>query len=76
MPKLPRLKSKELINILTQLGFEKVRHKGTSHIILRHTDGRRTTIPFHGGNANIPIGTLRAIIRDVDISSDELVRLK
>ena len=34
----------------------------------------RTTVPVHG-NRNLKIGTLRSILRDVDISPAEFERL-
>ena len=48
MTRLPRLKGKELIRILERLGFEVVRSRG-SHFLLRHPDGRVTTVPLHSG---------------------------
>ncbi len=36
--------------------------------------GKLTTVPVHG-NRNLKIGTLRAILRDVDVSPDEFARL-
>jgi len=45
--KLPVLKPREVTQILTALGFEEVRQRG-SHKQYRHADGRCTTVPrFH-----------------------------
>jgi len=41
MPKLPTLRAIELIKILSKMGFEVLRQKG-SHIFLKHSDGRTT----------------------------------
>jgi predicted RNA binding protein YcfA (HicA-like mRNA interferase family) len=54
------------------LGFIEHRQRGTSHLVLKHPDGRRTVVPIHPGY-DIPKGTLRAILRDVDISPDVLM---
>ena len=35
---------------------------------------KRTTVPVHGNSA-LKIGTLRAILRDIDMSPDEFERL-
>lgn len=42
-----------------------------SHKVLKHTDGRRTTIPVHG--KDIPKGTLLAILRDTEITKEEFI---
>jgi len=48
MPGIPVLKPREVIAILTVLGFVEVRQRG-SHKQFRHPDGRATTVPDHGG---------------------------
>ncbi len=70
MPKFPVVSGKELIRALESLGFTSVRQSG-SHVMMEHIDGRITTVPINGKKA-IPIGTLKAIIRDIDISTDTL----
>lgn len=45
-----------------------------SHLFLRHPDGRTTTVPIHSGETIGP-GLLRAILRDVELSVDELADL-
>jgi len=72
MTRLPRLKGKELIRILKKLGFEVVPSRG-SHFLLRHADGRVTTVPVHSGEVLGP-GLLRSILRDVELTVEELVR--
>ena len=72
MTRLPRLKGKELIRILEKLGFDVVRSRG-SHFLLRHADGRTTTVPVHTGEILGP-GLLRAILRDIELTAEELLR--
>ena len=48
MPKLPKLKGKELIKILSLHGFDVIRTKGRHHF-LRHDDGRCIVVPVHAG---------------------------
>ena len=72
MSRLPRLKGKELIRILGKFGFEVARSRG-SHFLLRHTDGRVTTVPVHSGEILGP-GLLRSILRDVELSVDDLLK--
>ncbi len=73
MTRLPRLKGKELIRALEKAVFAVDRTRG-SHVFLRHPDGRTTTVPVHSGEPIGP-GLLRAILRDVELSADELADL-
>jgi predicted RNA binding protein YcfA (HicA-like mRNA interferase family) len=74
MPKLPVIKDRQLIKILKQLGFFEHRQRGTSHLMMVHADGRRTIIPIHPGK-DIPRGTLIAILKDIEISREELIKI-
>ncbi|MDO8639097.1 MAG: type II toxin-antitoxin system HicA family toxin [Candidatus Daviesbacteria bacterium] len=73
MPKLPAIKSKELIKILLKLGFIESRQKG-SHKFFKHLDGRTTVIPFYQSK-DIGKGLARAILQDIKISPDEFLKL-
>ena len=66
MPKLSPISAKELIKILEKQGFRAVHQKG-SHVRLEHSDGRKTTVPFHSGE-KVGVGLLRKILRDANIS--------
>lgn len=74
MPKLPSIKDRQLIKILKKLGFFEHPERGTSHLVFAHQDGRRTTVARHPGK-DIPRGTLRAILRDINISPQEFIKL-
>jgi predicted RNA binding protein YcfA (HicA-like mRNA interferase family) len=69
-PRLPHLKSKEVVRLLKEHGFEKDRQAG-SHAVFLHPDGRRTTVPMHG-TRTVGIGLLRQILRDADIDPTSL----
>ena len=71
MPRLPVLRPREVIGILVSLGFAEVRQRG-SHKQFAHADGRRTTVPVHGGRDISPI-LLRQIIKDVKMSPDDFL---
>ena len=73
MPKLPVIKDRQLIRTLKQFGFFEHRQKGTSHLIMVHRDGRRTSIPVHPGK-DIPKGTLKGILKDLEIPTEEFIR--
>ena len=69
MSRLPRLKGKEVVRILEKVGFRTLRTRG-SHVFLRHSDGRVTTVPVHSGEVIGP-GLLRAILRDIEMTVEE-----
>jgi predicted RNA binding protein YcfA (HicA-like mRNA interferase family) len=71
MPKLPVLKPREVVGLLTKQGFACVRQRG-SHMQFRHPDGRATTVPDHGGR-DISPSLLRQIARDIGMTAEELI---
>ena len=48
-------------------------HGKGSHLVFVHADGRKTTVPMHG--RDIPLGTLRAIIKDLHMTVDEFIKV-
>lgn len=73
MTRLPRVTGRELIAALARAGFEVVRVRG-SHHFLRHPDGRRTVVPAHAGETLGP-GLMSKVLRDLDLTRDELAAL-
>jgi len=73
MPKLPVVSGKDLVKILTGIGFKELRQVG-SHVFLHHVDGRRVVVHIHG-NKDIPQGTLLSILRSVDISREDFFNM-
>lgn len=74
MSNLPSFDGQTLIKILRKFGFEVIRIKG-SHHFLRHEDGRSTVIPVHGKEA-IGIGLFHKILKDCEISVEELLKFR
>ncbi|OOV34470.1 hypothetical protein BO91_01535 [Candidatus Synechococcus spongiarum LMB bulk10E] len=75
MSDLPTLKPREVISILTRLGFVCVRQKG-SHRQFRHSvDGRQTTVPVHGSR-DIRPQMLACIARDIGLNVRDFVRMR
>lgn len=70
MTRLPILNAKTIEKVLVNLGFERVRQKG-SHVFYRHPDGRTTAVPFHSGR-DIARPLLREILKDIELSADDL----
>jgi len=67
--KIPRIRCEELVRVLKKAGFADKRQKGSHLTMWRESDKRRVTVPIHPGR-EVPIGTLRSILRDADISAD------
>lgn len=67
MTKLPRLSGKQMVRFLQRRGFRVVRVRGSHHFLER--GDRRTSVPVHG-NRPLKVGTLRSILRDLDLSLD------
>ncbi|MEK7518084.1 MAG: type II toxin-antitoxin system HicA family toxin [Patescibacteria group bacterium] len=72
MTKLPVIKARRLLQVLKRHGFYK-HHQVGSHIQLKHADGRRTTIPYHPSQ-EIRRGTLKAIIDDLEMTTEEFIK--
>jgi predicted RNA binding protein YcfA (HicA-like mRNA interferase family) len=74
MNALPVATPRQLIRALERAGFF-LHHVRGSHHYLRHPDkpGILVTVPYH--NRDLKRGTLRAILRQAELSPDDLRRL-
>ena len=72
MPRAPRISAAKLVRTLKKIGFREHLERGSSHIVLSHPDGRRTTVSRHRGD--IKKGTLGGILRDLNMSTEDLRR--
>lgn len=72
MPRLPRLRGREVIAALRQAGFALLHIKG-SHHFLQHPDGRRTVVPVHAGETIGP-GLLNKILKDAEMEAEQFAR--
>lgn len=70
MPSVPSLPGERVVRALERAGFKVARVRGSQHI-MRHADGRGTTVPVHQGR-DVAKGTLRGILSDIGMSVDEL----
>ena len=60
--------------MLRQHGFEVYRVRG-SHHFLKHTDGRYTVVPVHS-NETVGTGLLSKILRQIDMTREELLKVQ
>lgn len=68
MPKLPVVSGQEAVKALSKLGFEAVRQRG-SHVVMKGR-GRTFAVPLH---PELDRGTLRAILRQANVSVEEFL---
>ncbi|MBI4771079.1 MAG: type II toxin-antitoxin system HicA family toxin [Chloroflexi bacterium] len=72
MSKLPRISGRECVRALSKAGFY-LRRQEESHMILRRDDPfAQVVVPDH---KELDRGTLRAILRQVDLSADDFTAL-
>jgi len=74
MGRLSGYKYREIIKILKEFGFTFYRQASGSHEIWYNQLTKKfTTIPNHPGD--MPEGTLRAILKQADISVEEFLKM-
>ena len=72
MPKLPRVSGGEAIRVLERLGFKRARQQG-SHVVLRKDTPEGATgcvVPLH---RELAAGTLRGILRQAGVTSEQFL---
>ena len=74
MSELPRITAREIIAVLEKVGFLFIRQSG-SHKIYKNSEGKRVTVPFHGNKILHP-KVLKSIIKDAEISIDQLEKIR
>jgi predicted RNA binding protein YcfA (HicA-like mRNA interferase family) len=72
MPKMPRVSSKETIRALGRLGFEQVRQTGSHVVMKKETEEGDIgcVVPLH---RELKVGTLGSILRQAQVSIEELI---
>lgn len=74
--RFPVANYRQVVKVARKLGFYFCRQaKGNHEIWRRDSDGRQTTIPNHGSKP-LKRKTLKSILKDFDITSEEFSRLK
>jgi len=74
MTRLPALSGSDLIKILSKVGFQFVRQKGSHIILVKFTESKKraVVVPNH---KEIDRGTLSEIIRQAGLAKDEFLKL-
>ena len=73
MVKLPKLSGHELIKILVQFGFKRIRQKGSHVMLIKNSRQGKIgcVIPLHN---ELETGTLLGILRQAKISREEFLK--
>jgi len=76
MAKFPAAVYRDIVKVAKKTSFYFCHQaKGSHEIWRRDSDGKRTTIPNHGSKI-LKRKTLKAILEDMRITSEEFIRLK
>lgn len=65
------ISGKKLCKVVEKFGWTLVRIKGSHHIYTRENTSKIVVIPVHG-NRDLPIGTLNGILKDAELTEDDL----
>lgn len=65
------ISGKKLCKIIEKVGWRLKRVKGSHHIYTKEKSSVILIIPVHG-NRDLPIGTLKGILKDAGLTEDDL----
>ena len=74
MPKLPVASGREIVKVLSKIGFEHVRTKGSHAILNKQTERGRITIPVPL-HKELAKGTLLSILKQAEMTVEDLMNL-
>jgi predicted RNA binding protein YcfA (HicA-like mRNA interferase family) len=74
MSKLPAVRARQVVRVAESVGFVLDRQRGSHAVYYRAADRRRVVIPMHAG-ADLKPGTLRGIIADMGLTSEDFAKL-
>lgn len=75
MPVLNIISTKKMIKILTFLGFDLIRVKGSHHFFFNPETKRSTVIPIHR-NEDLGVGIIKEILKDIELDIDTYEKLR
>ena len=73
MPELRKVSAREAVQALQRLGFQQVRQRGSHVVMIRKTSEGKVgcAFPMH---RELKIGTLRGILRQAKLSTDDFLQ--
>ena len=70
MPPLPTLSGRKTVRVFESLGWEVARQRGSHIVLVKEGSSATLSVPDH---RTVAKGTLRALIRDADLTLSEFV---
>lgn len=72
MPKMPRISSREAIQVLERLGFQQVRQTGSHVVMQKETEEGKIgcVIPIH---QELKVGTLSGILKQAQVTVEKFI---
>jgi len=74
LSKLPVISGREMVRVLSRIGFAIVGRKG-SHVRLKRQRGKEILIVIVPMHRELAKGTLRSILRQANLTVEDLLRL-
>ncbi|MCH8190526.1 MAG: type II toxin-antitoxin system HicA family toxin [Chloroflexi bacterium] len=74
MTRLPRVSGWEVLRALERGGYALTHVRGSHHYLRKPGASNLVVVPIHGGR-DIPLGTLRAILRQASMTPEEFAAL-
>ena len=74
MPKLPVLSGKDLVKILSKLGYQHIRTRGSHMVLVKQESNEKKTIPVPN-HKELAKGTLKAIMNQANLKLNDLLDL-
>lgn len=71
---LPKISGKVAVQLLQKQGYALLRIRGSHHYLRKSGCTALVVIPVHG-NRDLPVGTLRAIIRQAGMTGEQFAAL-
>ena len=74
MAKLPILSGKDLIKVLSKIGYKHIRTRGSHMVMVKQSEAGKKTIPVPN-HKELAKGTLKAIMGQADLKLGDLLNL-
>ena len=74
MNRLPRPSGRQVVAALTRADFRLSHVRGSHHYLRKSGTNALVVVPVHG-NQTLPVGTLRSIIRQTELTDEEFAAL-
>jgi predicted RNA binding protein YcfA (HicA-like mRNA interferase family) len=65
------ISGKKLCEVMEKFGWTLIRVKGSHHIYTKENTSKIVVIPVHE-NRDLPVGTLRGILKDAELTEDDI----